>query len=65
MNQSEMILSHLKRRGTITPMQALGNYGCFRLAARVKDLRTQGHRIETEMRTLPNGKRIAAYRLHT
>ena len=37
MNQSEMILSHLKRRGTITPMQALGNYGCFRLAARVKD----------------------------
>ena len=48
MSQESQIFSHLKRYGKINPMQALTNYGCFRLAARIYDLRAKGYRIETE-----------------
>jgi len=63
MNQKDMILRHLKRYGRITPMQALGNYGVYRLAARISDLRAAGYRIETTMRHLPNRKHHAVYHL--
>jgi len=61
MSQNDQILRHLKRYKRITPMQALGNYGCYRLAARILNLREAGYRIETEHRRLPNGKRHAVY----
>ena len=48
MSQTDQILGHLKRR-PITPLEALELYGCFRLAARVSDLRGMGWPIETEM----------------
>ena len=44
--QCEQILQHLKNRGGLTPIDALNEYGCFRLAARIKDLRDQGHNID-------------------
>ena len=47
MNQSDKILDHL-RGGPITPLQALNLYGCFRLAARINELRKQGHNISTK-----------------
>jgi len=40
-------LIHLKKN-PITPLQALKRYGCLRLAARINDLRSRGHQIETE-----------------
>ena len=61
MSQEKAILSHLKR-GPITPLDALERYGCFRLAARINDLRGRGHRIETEM-VERDDKRYARYRL--
>ena len=48
MTQEEKIFTHLKRYGRITPITALDRYGCFRLAARIHDLRAKGYRIETE-----------------
>ena len=62
MSQTSIILSHIKRYGSITPLTALDRYGCFRLAARISDLRNQGHKIITEPLEI-NGKRIARYRL--
>jgi hypothetical protein len=44
-------------------MDALEGCNCFRLAARIADLRQAGHHIETENRTLTNGKTIAVYHL--
>ena len=32
-SQYDMILKHLKRGDSITPLDALDKYGCFRLAA--------------------------------
>lgn len=62
-SQCAQILAHLEDEGPITPMEALSRYGCFRLAARIKDLRDQGHDIETSDVHLGNGKTIASYKL--
>jgi hypothetical protein len=62
MTQTEMIRAHLESGREITPIDALEHYGCFRLAARINDLRRAGLPIETitEQR---NGKAWAKYRL--
>ena len=38
----------MKLHGSITPMEALRDIGCMRLAARVHELREEGHMIESE-----------------
>jgi hypothetical protein len=61
MTQNDQILKHLKN-GPITPMEALNDYGCFRLASRINDLKNAGHNIVTDM-VEQDGKRFAKYRL--
>jgi hypothetical protein len=60
--QCEQILAHLKER-PITPLEALDLYGCFRLGARVFDLKRDGFDIQTEI-IERNGKRFAQYTLN-
>lgn len=48
MTQTEMIYDHLKKHGSITPLEALEECGSMRLSARIKELRDSGHIIETE-----------------
>jgi hypothetical protein len=62
MTQSEWILNQLKI-APVTPMEALAGCGCFRLAARIKDLRQQGHNIKTKALILLDGKIVAQYHL--
>lgn len=50
-------LEHGKK---LTPLEALDKFGCFRLAARIDDLRREGLEIETEMK-YERGKRFASY----
>jgi hypothetical protein len=59
MSQEKQILSALKRGKKVTPISALNQFGCFRLAARIYDLRSQGHPIE--MQTAPEGFAIYRY----
>lgn len=54
MTQSEMILMHLKTVGSITPYEALREYGCMRLGARIYDLKRQGYEIDRDTVTLVN-----------
>lgn len=63
MTQSEEILRQLRMRGPagLTPLQALDDVGTMRLAARIADLRAEGHDIRTDSITTPNGRRIARY----
>ena len=61
-SQADLISLYLESGHELTPMQALEMFGCFRLAARIKDLRERGLPIETLDREA-NGKRFAAYRL--
>ena len=58
--QCEAILWHLEHRGSITPIEALNELGCFRLAARIEELRRAGHRIRTTIEKR-RGKRWARY----
>ena len=66
-SQTEMILRYLKDKGSITPYDALKEFGCLRLGARIWDLRDLGYQIDTVMETHTNkyGKKIAyaRYRL--
>lgn len=46
MTQSERILDHMKKHGSITAIEALNEYGVFRLASRISDLKKEGYDIE-------------------
>jgi hypothetical protein len=63
MTQTQWVLEALKQ-GPLTPIDALNGCGCFRLAARIADLRQAGHDITTHNHTLPNGKVVAQYHLN-
>lgn len=63
MTQADQILLHLQSGQTITPIEALELFRCFRLAARIADLKALGHNILTEMVESPEGKRYARYSL--
>jgi len=60
--QRDKIFGHLLSGYTLTPIQALEWYGCFRLSARIKDLRNDGVNIKTEI-VSENGKKFARYSL--
>lgn len=62
-SQNAMILSWLKRGRSLTPLDALERFGCFRLGARVHDLRNDGHPIKRTMIETRSGKRVAKYSL--
>jgi len=62
MAQKDKVLAHIKKHGSITPMQAFSRYQITCLAERVRDLRNSGHRICAEM-VKRNGKRFAKYRI--
>lgn len=61
--QRNNVLRHLQSGQTITPLEALDLYGCFRLAAVIHVLRKEGFPIQTEEVITSNHKRIAKYRL--
>lgn len=63
-SQCDGILEYLLTAGTITPIEALNIFGCFRLGARIWDLKHKGFNILTEM-VEENGKRFARYKLAT
>ena len=63
MSQKSDILAALKRGETLTAMDALTRFGCFRLAARICELREDGWSIVSDDLTLPSGKTVAAYSL--
>ena len=60
-SQNALIKGWLLNGYTITQLEALNQFGCFRLAARISDLRDKGLNVVTDMVTLDNGKRVARY----
>ena len=62
MKQLDKIRAHLESGLPITPIGALSAYGCFRLGARIYDLRREGMAIDREMITdAVSGKVYAKY----
>ena len=60
-SQNKQILAHLQREKSITPMEALHSYGCFRLAARIYELKDMGHDIGKIMIDTGSDRRVARY----
>lgn len=59
-NQTQAIKAHLESGRSITPIDALRQYGCMRLGARIFDLRREG--MAVNMRLVKHGKkRYAEY----
>ena len=61
-SQTALIKGWLLNGYSITQLDALNMFGCFRLAARIADIREQGLDIVTDMITV-NDKRVANYYL--
>jgi hypothetical protein len=61
-SQNALIKGWLLNGYSITPMEALNMFGCFRLSARIANLREEGLEVVTDMVTI-NDKRIARYYL--
>jgi hypothetical protein len=59
-SQTDQIRTYLEQGGALTPLDALNLFGCFRLGARIYDLKRAGMKIETEM-IMRDGKRFARY----
>lgn len=54
MSHEERILDHLGKKKSISGLEAIDLFGCYRLAARIHDLREAGHAIETNTITGTN-----------
>ena len=67
MTHCEQVLAYLKTGRDITPLEALDNFGCLRLGARIFDLKARGHNISRRMIEVPTRHgalaRVACYRL--
>lgn len=61
-SQNKAVLAHLEQGKTITSIEALNLYGCFRLGARIHNLRESGYNIKTNM-VKQGEKRFAEYSL--
>ena len=61
--QKVQIHNYLMSGKSLTGMDALTLFGCFRLAARIADLKREGVRIAHIPEKLFNGKRVVRYKL--
>lgn len=62
-SQTDQILKALKKGRKLTPLDALSEFGCFRLGARIFDLKERGYNIVTNTVKSSNGKSFASYEL--
>ena len=63
MTQREEILEALKQGSRLTPLDALRRFGCFRLAARIFELRAAGYPIRERPVEVPSGSVVSEYSL--
>jgi hypothetical protein len=60
-NQTKMIKAHLDQGNSITALEALDMFSCFRLASRMHELKESGYPFMKEMVKLDSGRSIACY----
>ncbi len=61
MSQKAQILNYMRRGRTITPLEALKMFHCFRLGARIYELRAAGYPIMTTTVENSYRQRFAKY----
>lgn len=63
LSQREKILKWLLSGRTINTLQAILNFGCTRLSARIWEIRDMGHVVESKSVSVLGGKVVSEYRL--
>ena len=66
MSAKQKILNFLSKDGpynTLTSAQARARFGITNVGARIEELRSEGHCIYTNKKTLEDGRRITYYKL--
>ena len=60
MTQTEKIIEYIQENGSITPLDALKEIGCMRLASRMCDIKKMGYAVNKKMETATNrnGERV-------
>ena len=54
MTQQDIILAHLKSKGSITPMEAFQDLGYTRLACAINEMKRDGHKVRKQYETRKN-----------
>jgi hypothetical protein len=62
-SQKNQILNQLQHGDKITPLDALTNFGCFRLSSIIFTLRNEGYNIKTNLIRNKNNNSYAQYSL--
>jgi hypothetical protein len=62
-DQNALILAHLQNGRTLTALEALEWFKCFRLASRICDLRKAGYCVQKRTIKTNSGKSVAEYYL--
>lgn len=54
LTQCDKILAYIREHGSITPLDALREFNCMRLASRMSDLKARGYNVKSKMETAKN-----------
>lgn len=65
MTQEYCLLNYLLSGNSLTALEALQRFNCFRLSSRISDLKKKGYDIKSETITLPSGKHVSKYWIQT
>lgn len=52
--QTEQIIDYLNKYGSISQLEAVRDIGCYRLSARIADLKAEGYEIESDFESAKN-----------
>jgi hypothetical protein len=53
-NQAIRIVEYIRDHGSITALEAMRDLGCYRLAARIHDIKEMSYEIERDFVSVPN-----------
>jgi hypothetical protein len=63
--QNKQVLGYLRLHGSITPQEAMESLACYRLGARIHELRKEGYNIAGALVKSIGGAHFAKYTLIT
>lgn len=62
-SQTDKILEWMLLGNSITPLEALNRFKCFRLPARIADIKKRGYIVYSEFVTTATEKKVKQYHL--
>ena len=64
MSQTQRVLDYMRKHGSISQQEAINAFSCYRLAAKIFDLRQDGYIIKTEKKPFKNDYTTGYYAVY-